>query len=170
MLRILVSVATYLEFWILLLLFSIHIDRAVTGSNLVSYGQLDDQGFGLAVSETSPRFHKITTPQGDTFHAYKTKISNVYQIGERVKIGNTNQKSPAYSTPAIRHTPGSPPIRGEASNNKITNITTGRDRGRPIWSIQGPTGNRLPKRKKDNRVSLRGRWFFWHMSYWETCI
>jgi Pol polyprotein len=127
------------------------------GSNLVSYGQLDDQGFGLAVSETSPRFHKITTPQGDTFHAYRTKISNVYQIGERVKIGNTNQKSPAYSTPAIRHTPGSPPIRGEASNNKMTNTTTGRDRGRPIWSIQGPTGNRLPKRKKDNRVSLRGR-------------
>ena len=127
------------------------------GSNLVSYSQLDDQGFGLAVSETSPRFHIITTPQGDTFHAYRTKISNVYHIGERVK---TKQKSPVYLTPAPQYTPGSSPIRGEASKNKMTNTSTssitGRDRGRPIWSIQRPTGNRLPKRKKDNRVSLRG--------------
>jgi hypothetical protein len=72
------------------------------GSNLVSYSQLDDQGFGLAVSETSPRFHIITTPQGDTFHAYRTTISNVYHIGEHVKIGKTKQKSPVYSTPAIQ--------------------------------------------------------------------
>jgi len=159
------------------------------GSNLVSYGQLDDQGFGLAVSETSPRFHIITTPQGDTFHTYKTAVSNVYQIGECTQIGH-RQKSTAYSAtttpdisapafvkqfgslhtntgptsttkPGIRNTPGSSPIRGEASTkNKMAKTspssTTGQDRWRPIWSFQGPTGNRLPKRK-DNREFFRNR-------------
>ncbi|KAN0068860.1 hypothetical protein V8E54_013029 [Elaphomyces granulatus] len=131
------------------------------GSNLVSYGQLDDQGFGLAVSETSPRFHIITTPQGDTFRAYKTEISNIYQIGKHVRIGKTKQKSTEYSAPGIRNAPGSSPVQGEAStNNKIktsASSTTGQDRWRPIWSIQGPTGNRLPKKKKDNRVFFRSR-------------
>ena len=66
------------------------------GSNLVSYGQLDDQGFGLSVSTNSPRFHIITSPQGDTFYAHKTEVSKVYKIGECVQIGNRSS-STAYS-------------------------------------------------------------------------
>jgi hypothetical protein len=65
------------------------------GSNLVSYGQLDDQGFGLSVSETSPRYHTIVTLQGDIFNAYKADDSNVYRIGECAQIGN-RQESTAY--------------------------------------------------------------------------
>ena len=67
------------------------------GTNLVSYGQLDDQGFGLSVSANPPRYHIITSPQGDTFFAHKTEVSNVYKIGECAQIGNRSF-STAYSS------------------------------------------------------------------------
>ena len=49
-------------------------------SNLVSYAQLEDQGFDLSLSSgVTPKNHVIRSPDGDEFFAYKTHL-NVYTL------------------------------------------------------------------------------------------
>jgi GAG-pre-integrase domain len=75
-------------------------------TNLISAGLLEQQGFQVEKSKTSPSYYTIGTPDGDTIHATLMTGPNIYriEIGKRSEECHDTYAYPAVTVPDISST------------------------------------------------------------------